>query len=205
MPDEDPRPGAPARRLQILEAALRTFERYGFRKTSMDDVAAAADISRPGLYLHFPSKQELFRATVLRALEADLAAAQQALADPDVELRDRLLAAFDVWTGRYIGPISADLASLVSDNPELLGSEVESFPGRFAALVEDALVAASLADRETLARDAAATLRSAAIGVKHEATTREEFRLRFVRTVDLVLLALALPEPQRRRHAEDPP
>jgi AcrR family transcriptional regulator len=38
------------RRADVLDAAWRTFTRYGYRKTSMDDVAAEAEISRPGLY-----------------------------------------------------------------------------------------------------------------------------------------------------------
>ena len=37
------------RRRRILEAAIATFLRYGYRKTSMDAVARAADISRQAM------------------------------------------------------------------------------------------------------------------------------------------------------------
>jgi len=42
-------------------AATATFLRYGFKKTSMDDVAQAAGVSRQGLYLYFDTKDFLFR------------------------------------------------------------------------------------------------------------------------------------------------
>jgi AcrR family transcriptional regulator len=51
----------------ILDAALPVFVRYGFRKTSMADIAHAAGISRASLYLSFSSKEELFRAGSARA------------------------------------------------------------------------------------------------------------------------------------------
>lgn len=52
---------------QILDAALPVFVRFGFRKTSMADIARAAGISRASLYLSFSSKEELFRAGSMRA------------------------------------------------------------------------------------------------------------------------------------------
>jgi len=95
--------GSSDRQDVVLTAALETFVRYGYRKTSMEDVASAARISRPGLYFLFQSKQELFAAAVTRGLEQDLSAAARALEDEDHTLHDRLLEAFDAWTGRYIG------------------------------------------------------------------------------------------------------
>ncbi len=53
-------PGS-AQREAILVAATAAFLRYGFKKTSMDDVARAAGVSRQGLYLYFDTKDLLFR------------------------------------------------------------------------------------------------------------------------------------------------
>src|SRR2546427_1822516 len=53
-------PGSPQREA-ILVAATAIFLRYGFKKTSMDDVARAAGVSRQGLYLYFDTKDFLFR------------------------------------------------------------------------------------------------------------------------------------------------
>jgi len=45
----------------VLEAAYDVFARYGFRRTVMNDIAQAAGISRPALYLMFENKEALFR------------------------------------------------------------------------------------------------------------------------------------------------
>ena len=48
------------RRDDALETACGLFIRFGYRKTSMDDIARAVGISRQGLYLWFPNKEALF-------------------------------------------------------------------------------------------------------------------------------------------------
>ncbi|MCB1791807.1 MAG: TetR/AcrR family transcriptional regulator [Gammaproteobacteria bacterium] len=46
----------------ILAAALDAFEAHGYRGTSMDRVAASAQVSKRTVYNHFPSKRALFDA-----------------------------------------------------------------------------------------------------------------------------------------------
>ena len=178
------------RRQHVLDAALLIFARYGYRKASVEDVARAADISRPGLYLYFPSKQELFRAAVTYALDRDVAAAERTLVDTARPLRDRLIDAFDRWTGRYVGPLAQDIAVVIEGNPELLGPLVAAYPKRFATLVTDAIAAEIAAERGGMARDVARTLLSMAYGIKHETSTREDFLARMTIGIDLLLLAL---------------
>jgi AcrR family transcriptional regulator len=45
---------------RILEAAEECFARYGFQKTSMEDIAREAGLSRRSVYRHFPDKSALF-------------------------------------------------------------------------------------------------------------------------------------------------
>jgi len=52
------------RRAQILRAAARAFADGGFAATSMDDVAAAAGITKLIVYRHFESKEELYAAVL---------------------------------------------------------------------------------------------------------------------------------------------
>jgi AcrR family transcriptional regulator len=52
------------RQASILAAAATTFARAGFAATSMDDVAAAAGITKLIVYRHFASKEELYRAVL---------------------------------------------------------------------------------------------------------------------------------------------
>jgi len=59
---------------RILDAALRVFRRHGFRRSSIEQVAEAAGLTRQALYHHFQSKEALFRAVIARLYETALAA-----------------------------------------------------------------------------------------------------------------------------------
>jgi AcrR family transcriptional regulator len=170
----------PGRRDAVLESALLTFARHGYRRTSMEEVARTARISRPGLYFLFASKPDLFRAAVTRALEQDLAAAEEILADTGKPLRERLIAAFDRWAGRYVGPLSRDVPAVIEQNPDLLGPIVDTAPKRFEELVVAALGG-------TAAAGVAQTLISASVGVKHQVETREAYLGRMATAVELLV------------------
>jgi AcrR family transcriptional regulator len=64
------------RRQQILDAALQCFLQFGYAKTSMDDVARRANLSRPLIYLKFKSKQDLVRGIYLDFIESALEQAE---------------------------------------------------------------------------------------------------------------------------------
>jgi AcrR family transcriptional regulator len=51
---------APERREGILRAAELAFAARGYHSTSMDDIAAAAGVTKPVLYDHFASKHDLY-------------------------------------------------------------------------------------------------------------------------------------------------
>jgi AcrR family transcriptional regulator len=172
------------RRETVLDSALGTFARYGYRKTSMEEVARAARISRPGLYFLFSSKEALFRAAVERTLQRDIEAVAGALAATGRPLHNRLLAAFDQWAGRYVGPLAQDIMVVIEDNPELLGATVQTMPQRFEELILEAIAATG--DKEA-ARRMSQTLISTSIGVKHQVAEREEFRDRMAVAIALVV------------------
>ncbi len=69
------------RRQQILAAALDVFTSYGFARASVTDIAEAAHISRPGLYLHFENKEAIYRAMLETILTDARTAAANALAE----------------------------------------------------------------------------------------------------------------------------
>jgi AcrR family transcriptional regulator len=70
-----PRPNvSDQRKAEILQAAAATFARLGLERARMDDVAAAAGLSKGTLYLYFRSKDALVEA-LLHALYAPLSAA----------------------------------------------------------------------------------------------------------------------------------
>src|SRR5438309_5302223 len=51
---------AARRRRQLLDVALEVFATNGFHRTSMEEVAEAAGVTKPVLYQHFGSKRELY-------------------------------------------------------------------------------------------------------------------------------------------------
>ena len=51
---------AARRRRQLLDVALHEFAARGFHRTSMDELAEAAGVTKPVLYQHFPSKRALY-------------------------------------------------------------------------------------------------------------------------------------------------
>ena len=57
----DPAEQGRGRRERILDAAFTTFAGRGYRDASMDDIAAAAETSKGGVYFHFPTKESIFR------------------------------------------------------------------------------------------------------------------------------------------------
>jgi TetR/AcrR family fatty acid metabolism transcriptional regulator len=58
-----------ARRNDVIDAAGRVFARLGFTAATMDEIARDADISKGGLYRHFPSKDELFLVVAIQVAE----------------------------------------------------------------------------------------------------------------------------------------
>jgi AcrR family transcriptional regulator len=79
----------PDRRHAILEAAFKHFVSYGFKRTTMGDIADAAGVSRPALYLLFKNKNDIFRAGFEMFVE-QLLAAMKAVLDGDGDLPDRV-------------------------------------------------------------------------------------------------------------------
>ncbi len=79
----------------VLTAAFDVFITYGFRKTSMDDIAKAAGMSRPALYQVFRNKSDIFRALAGEFM-TKAAAKAAASFETDMPFRERVFAAIDV-------------------------------------------------------------------------------------------------------------
>ena len=88
----------------IVQAAIVEFRANGFEATSVDKVAARAEVSKRTLYNHFPSKDELF-AAILHILWETSASEMARTYDPKRPVRDQLL---DLLQGK--------LAMLADDN-----------------------------------------------------------------------------------------
>ncbi|MGR8919541.1 MAG: TetR/AcrR family transcriptional regulator [Gammaproteobacteria bacterium] len=93
----------------VLDAAQAQFLRYGFRRVTMGDIAGAAGMSRPALYLLFANKEAIFNGVLERYMNAALAAIEAGLEDFST-LADKLSFAVELWTVRPY--------ELLNDTPE---------------------------------------------------------------------------------------
>jgi TetR/AcrR family transcriptional repressor of mexJK operon len=68
-PDASAEPRSARKRRAILEAATAAFLRQGYLGTSMDEIAAAAGVSKQTVYKHFADKERLFTEIVAGAVD----------------------------------------------------------------------------------------------------------------------------------------
>jgi AcrR family transcriptional regulator len=171
-------PDAESRLCAVLDAAVGVFARYGYRKTSMDDVARAAGVSRQGLYLSFANKEELFRRALEHSLSDQLACATAALSTGDC-LEIRIIAACNEWSGRFVGSLGADAADLMCASTSLAGATLTEYEGQFEDALANAIRGTPVAERCAAAglntADFVRALHATARGLKQSCKTREEF------------------------------
>jgi AcrR family transcriptional regulator len=83
-----------ASRETILDGAFQAFTKGGYRDTAVDDIAAAAEISKGGIYFHFPTKEAIFRELMrttadklVGKVESTVAAESDPIARAEVAIR----------------------------------------------------------------------------------------------------------------------
>ena len=74
----------------ILNAAFNQFSHYSFRKTSMEDIAKAAGISRASIYSYFQNKDDIFRSVSIQWHDHAEQMAQASLANSDASIAERI-------------------------------------------------------------------------------------------------------------------
>lgn len=82
-------------RRAILDVARKRFLHYGFKKTTIDEIAADAGIGKGTVYLYFDNKEAILftlAREVKRNVTAQMEAISQSLASPQEKLRRMLLA-----------------------------------------------------------------------------------------------------------------
>ncbi len=175
------------RRGEILAAAVDVFMRYGYRRASMDDLARAASISRPGLYLYFASKEAIFEEAVRQLMANTALAARQALGGPG-PLARRVVAAFVAIHGHLVGQGEGarHLAELIETARAMLGNDLDAYELNFRAelvlALGDARGAGGL-QGEALAE----LLDLVSVGAKHRSNSLDEYRDRLSRGVAAIL------------------
>ncbi|WP_457151515.1 TetR/AcrR family transcriptional regulator [Mesorhizobium sp. P5_C1] len=116
---------ADPKRVRILDGAMKVFLAYGFSRTTMDDIARAADMSRPALYLLFKNKTDIFRAIAMMVLSRSVESAKMALAG-DGAFTERMTRAIDeafisMMSAVVASPHGAELLDMKSSLGDLVG------------------------------------------------------------------------------------
>lgn len=129
----------------VLRAAMVRFTNYGYKRTSLEDIANEANLSRPTIYAYFKNKKTILRSVSQGIHDVTLANIEIAL-NLDATLEQRLLQCFNAWTEPYKSilfgtPHGAELIGASS----LLASDISTKASeRFHSLLSECLKQAQL-------------------------------------------------------------
>jgi AcrR family transcriptional regulator len=136
---------AAERRRQLLDSATAVFASAGLHAASMNDVAAAAGVTKPVLYQHFASKRELYLALVRDVGDQLREAVAKAVVDASGPRQqvERGFAAFFTWVGDHTDGFSVLFAGETRRDPEF-AHEVERVEQEMAEAVAELIVVPGL-------------------------------------------------------------
>ena len=161
----------PERRAQLLAVARRVFGRSGFHGVSMDEVAKEAGVTKPILYDHFNSKEELYVAL----LDADAASLEErvrsALRAPSGN-RERIRQSFQEYfdfVDEHAGGFRLFMQETMGGE-EMFQSRVQEVRDRIVREVGDLIVRES---QEQIDRGDADTVSLALVGMVETVAQRD--------------------------------
>jgi AcrR family transcriptional regulator len=182
----------------MVAAATDIFARRGYHETSMDDIAAAAGISKPMLYSYFGSKEGLFAACAREAgaaLRRRLRSVVEAERAPDELFYEGLLAVFDFveqnrgpWMVLYPegGPAAGPIGAQASEARDAMVSLLDELFGQVA--LRQGVTGEALSHTRGLAR----AMTAATIGVASDwaANPEEPKELAVLRLMNFAWMGL---------------
>jgi TetR/AcrR family transcriptional repressor of mexJK operon len=124
------------KRQAIVEAATRLFLEQGYQGTSMDEIAAVAEVSKQTVYKQFTDKPQLFQDIVLGVTDRaeQIAETIARLFDEIVDLDEGLNHLARTYTAAVVRPEVLQLRRLVISEadrfPDLARAYFERAPGR---------------------------------------------------------------------------
>lgn len=167
------------RRQEIIEAAFQVFMRYGYRRTTMDDIAQQVGLSRPTLYLTFPNKDAIFRAVVEAGFERLLNEIDAGL-PAQSSLTEQLLHVFEIWSVQPFELVATSPAAdeLMTDSfgfaSDIFDRSTQRLADALARLVRAAVTEPDALDPSAEGR--ARVLLAAAHGFKSTARDTDDMR-----------------------------
>ncbi|WP_232663865.1 TetR/AcrR family transcriptional regulator [Pseudonocardia sp. TRM90224] len=107
-------------RLALVDAAVRLFTERGYERTTVADIAEAADVSARTFFLHFPTKEDVLLADTAGRLDrgVDVIAGRDPASTPAEVLAETIdVMITDAWAGDLHTGLAALRARLVIDTP----------------------------------------------------------------------------------------
>gem|GEM_PF-305466 len=185
-----------ARVERILDAAYECFTRHGVRKTTMDDIARTAGMSRPAVYQYVRNKEDAFRRLAARIFDDALARARgAAVADGTLAQRlDRILAVKLAVTQRLFRD-SPHASELMGETARVSADLDRAFMAQMADLltgtITDAAAQADLALGDENAREIAELALALTRGLEADLSDPDRPRERLRNGIALLVAGLA--------------
>jgi AcrR family transcriptional regulator len=173
----------------LLAAAFESFARYGYARTTMNDIATAAGMSRPAVYLRVRNKDELLRLVAGELLAMSVKKAEAVGGDTGTSLAERLEGVL-----RAKLDLILELAARSEHAVELLAAHASVDADGAAAYTAtiESLLAGPLAERVTPRRagEIAAMLTRCVMGFEADLHEPDAARDRLHLLIELVLTGL---------------
>ena len=178
---------------RIVDAARQIFLRYGYKRVTMGDIAAAVGMSRPALYLVFPNKEDICKAVIRQFSDQTLAAIDRDIAQID-DVQAKLIHVFELWAVApfemiYQTPDARDLLDCAHDFArDLIAQSRTDFEARLQIILRPLL-----GNHPRCGLDAphlARVLSAAAHGFKESAASAADLRALIAGQIALTLAAL---------------
>jgi AcrR family transcriptional regulator len=177
----------------ILDAAFGAFATYGYRRTSMDDIARGAGLSRTALYLHYRNKEDIFRSLAARYFDEALRDMTAALHLPGQTLEQALRAAFIAKDGKFMEAVLSTPhgEELMDAGFAVTGDLVAAGEARMVAVLGDWLAQRALPPGLGSGPEVAQAIIAAVKGLKTSARSLPHYRAGQARLAALFARALA--------------
>jgi AcrR family transcriptional regulator len=191
---------AEATRRAVLTAARSLFGRRGYAQTSVDEIAAAARVTKGAVYHHFAGKEALFRA-VYDEVEAESQARAVSAGDPDAPPIDQIVAKVNAYLDAALDEEIRQITLI--DGPAMFGLEPEGAADQQAAQAGVRMFIATAIERGQLADLDADVLTEIVGGLAWlgglliaRASDRDATRVALGKALDVMLRGLA-PDQNR--------
>ena len=174
---------------RILAEAFEVFIRFGYKKSSLNDVAQAANVSRQTLYMYFKDKPGLFSAAIEQNLRGNLNDVERSLTLA-LPLHDAVVEAFRLWHGRFSKPVNHFETDFMPSAIKYSGNVLAETEHAFMTLLTKVIFDASkrnLCSTKVEAGELTAILNTFSKGLKIEVETEQAYITRMKRACAALL------------------